>query len=186
MTPHFGWTKILCRNMDQVYQTTPKSPPRYQKPFQNLSKKPWPLTKDFFQEYARINTEYNSLSGLNGPNGLIPDRLDFNRTLPDKDYARKDLSLEEPKNYAPKLRDPYLQIQEYASPNLMADYAEVEMRNTGSGGSATGSGSSAPGSGSGGSGGTGNEPEPYATTTLVTGNRRNGSSLVSFFFFLEK
>lgn len=136
------------------------------------------------QEYARINTEYNSLNGQSKDypghsqkEYSRPDRLEYNRMNPDKEYARKDLSLSDvTKTYVPSsqmARKDYnnLQVQDYASPNIghegdsvsqLADYAEVE---------ATAMAQSSvvePTS-----------PEPYATTTLVTGSRRHGNSLVS-------
>lgn len=138
------------------------------------------------QEYARINAEYNSLN-LNPTNSDYPnrssqpkeysrpDRLDYNRINPEKEYARKDLNLSEvAKTYASNSQAGVnqkefnnLQVQDYASPNIgqdgsrsqLADYAEVdsslstqppEMKS----------------------------PAPYATTTLVTGCRRQGNSLV--------
>lgn len=129
------------------------------------------------QEYARINAEYNSLSThpsqSNHKEYSRPDRLDYNRINPDKEYARKDLALDGVKTYVPgnqMLKDyNNLQVQDYASPNLqdgergqLADYAEVEAT------ALTQNTNQEPTS-----------PEPYATTTLVTGSRRHGNSLVS-------
>lgn len=133
------------------------------------------------QEYARINTEYNSLNinshGAEYPGRSPqqpqeysrPDRLDYNRVNPEKEYARKELNLSDAaKNYGPKDYN-NLQVQDYASPNhghqgacrsQLADYAEVESTMAGQ----------IPEMKS---------PAPYATTTLVTGSRRHGNSLVS-------
>lgn len=142
------------------------------------------------QEYARINTEYNSLNGQskdfpshsNYPKEYSrPDRLDYNRINPDKQYARKELSLDSvAKTYVPTNQIGHkdynnMQVQDYASPNIgsddrgqIADYAEVEATAIGS--------SSAP------SNQEPTSPEPYATTTLVTGTRRHGNSLVKIIY----
>lgn len=135
------------------------------------------------QEYARINTEYSSLNGQikdfpthSQKEYSRPDRLEYNRINPDKEYARKDLSLSDvSKTYVPSSqmgRKDYnnMQVQDYASPHLqdsergsqLADYAEVEATVLAQ------TSNTEPTS-----------PEPYATTTLVTGTRRHGNSLVS-------
>lgn len=137
------------------------------------------------QDYARINSEYNSLNGQKDypshshpPKEYSrPDRLDYNRINPDKEYARKDLSIDGvPKTYVPgsQMHKDYnnLQVQDYASPNIgqdgergqLADYAEVEAT------AMAQTLNQEPTS-----------PEPYATTTLVTGSRRHGNSLVCKF-----
>lgn len=136
------------------------------------------------QDYARINTEYNSLNAAKDypshshqKEYSRPDRLEYNRVNPDKEYARKDLSLDGvAKTYVPTNQIGHkdynnMQVQDYASPNIpegergLADYAEVEA--TASIGQMV---NQEPTS-----------PEPYATTTLVTGSRRHGNSLVSFY-----
>lgn len=116
------------------------------------------------QEYSRV--DYNSLNlqneyvHQNGNVNLHQNPLEYT-VRPDRlDYANSD------KNYSRKYKDfGSMQVQEYASPNLdesaqIADYAEVDpnaaMRQSTEATS----------------------PAPYATTTLVTGRRRMGNSLV--------
>lgn len=102
------------------------------------------------QEYSRV--DYNSLNGYVHQNGNVHLRqnpMDCNGRLP---YNRKFI------DYS------CMEVQEYASANLtdgIADYAEVdpkavEQENV-----------------------TATSPAPYATTTLVTGTRRMGNSMVS-------
>lgn len=147
-----------------------------------LDKDPLPDYATTLPEYAKLNTEYNSLNGqLPGHSShpkeySRPDRLEYNRINPDKEYARKDLSLEGvTKTYVPTNQIGHkdynnMQVQDYASPNIgpeergqLADYAEVEAT-----AGAVGVPNQEPSS-----------PEPYATTTLVTGSRRHGNSLAS-------
>lgn len=130
------------------------------------------------QEYSRL--DYTSLNGhapkdfshQNGVN-LVQNPLDYTR--PDRlEYGSE-------KGYVMKLGGAVLkypdyssmQVQDYASPNLametdrhsqVADYAEVDANAVAAQDGAT-------------------SPAPYATTTLVTGNRRMGSSLVSKYVF---
>lgn len=139
------------------------------------------------QDYNRL--EYNSLNcqkDYTQQNGFLkqnninlhtnplhqkeytrPDRLDYNSD--NKNYSVNLNGLHEYEPNGRKLKDyRNMQIQDYASPNLdsnrqsqLADYAEVDqtalIMNNGA-----------------------ISPAPYATTTLVTGTRRIGNSMVSF------
>lgn len=132
------------------------------------------------QEYSRL--DYSSLNGhapkdyshQNGVN-LVQNPLEYTR--PDRlEYGSE-------KGYVIKLGGGVLkyqdyssmQVQDYASPNLpvesdrhsqVADYAEVDANAaTMQAGGAT-------------------SPAPYATTTLVTGNRRMKNSLVKMYLTL--
>ncbi|XP_017779300.1 PREDICTED: protein sax-3-like, partial [Nicrophorus vespilloides] len=108
------------------------------------------------QDYNRM--EYNSLNGPKLTKNGISINLHTNPLHQEK-YARPN-QLEystEPNgsvSYKALTDRSNMQVQEYASPNVerVSDYAEVNTSAT--------------------------SPAPYATTTLVTGSRRNGNSLI--------
>lgn len=133
------------------------------------------LEKDTLPDYSATLPEYSKLTPSEYSNGCIPNgQLLHNNInlhpnpLHQKEYSRPD-KLDYDKSYSNrKYNKDYgsMQVQEYASPNLesnrtsqIADYAEVDanLANQDSGAIS---------------------PAPYATTTLVTGNRRIGNSMV--------
>lgn len=137
-------------------------------------------------DYAKLTQSYQQRAAFNSLNGTTSNNIGINlhtNPLHQKEYSRPDrLVYSSEKNYSinfkgmdemereRKLKDYCnMQVQDYASPNLdssrsqVADYAEVN-----------------PNIGNDNSGAV--SPAPYATTTLVTGNRminRMGNSLVS-------
>lgn len=147
-----------------------------------LDKETLPEYSSTLPEYSKLNTQeysrldYSSLNGhvqkdyahQNGVN-LMQNPLEYTR--PDRlEYGSE-------KSYVMKLGGNMMkypdynsmQVQDYASPNIaveadrtsqVADYAEVDANAALVQDGAT-------------------SPAPYATTTLITGTRRMGSSLVS-------
>lgn len=101
-----------------------------------------------------------------------PERLECNNCDKLSSNTLRKLS-DLRKNYHKKLKDfSNMQVQDYANPNLgsvglnspqISDYAEVDANVTNERFAVT-------------------SPEPYATTTLVTGTRRTSNSLVSILF----
>lgn len=146
-----------------------------------MDKEALPEYASTLPDYGKLNQDYQrpnycSLNGAVGGNSGINVHAN---PLHQKEYARPDrLEYGSEKNYSVnfsgltdlgrerKMKDYCsMQVQDYASPNLdsnrsqVADYAEVDhniAQNTGA-----------------------TSPAPYATTTLVTGNRRIGNSMVS-------
>lgn len=140
------------------------------------------------QDYNRL--EYNSLNCqrdyANHQNGILkqnnvvnlrtnplhqkelprPDRLEYN--VDNKNYSINIKGLTDFEGDCRKIKDyRNMQVQDYASPNLdsnrtsqLADYAEVDQT------------ALIPNNGP-------VSPAPYATTTLVTGTRRVGNSMVN-------
>lgn len=133
-------------------------------------------------DYAKLTQDYQQRPAFHSLNGAPSNNIGINlhtNPLHQKEYSRPDrLEYGSEKNYSinfkglsdlgrdRKMKDYCnMQVQDYASPNLdssrsqVADYAEVNPNIADNSGAVS--------------------PAPYATTTLVTGNRRMGNSLVS-------
>ncbi|XP_063916854.1 roundabout homolog 1-like [Zophobas morio] len=137
-------------------------------PLASKTETPLWLDKDTLPDYSATLPEYSKLTAQPERGGSI--NLHPN-PLHQKEYTRPDhLDYGSEKSYpigARKFKDYNdMQVQEYASPNLdstrtsqIADYAEVDASMVVPNGGPT-------------------SPAPYATTTLITGGRRMGNSMV--------
>lgn len=145
-----------------------------------LDKETLPDYSSTLPEYSKLNPQEYSRLDYSSLNGNAPKEYSqqngVNLVQNPMEYTRPDrLEYGSEKSYVMKLGGAVLkyqdyssmQVQDYASPNLtdhhsqIADYAEVNANAAAAQDGAT-------------------SPAPYATTTLVTANRRMGSSLVSF------
>lgn len=148
-----------------------------------LDKETLPDYSSTLPEYSKLNPQEYSRLDYSSLNGHVPKDYSHqngvNLVQNPMEYVRPDrLNYGSEKGYVMKLGGNMMkyqdyssmQVQDYASPNLametdrhsqVADYAEVD---------ANAAAVAQDGATS---------PAPYATTTLVTGSRRMGSSLVS-------
>lgn len=147
-----------------------------------LDKETLPEYTSTLPEYSKLNPQEYSRLDYSSLNGHVPKdyahQNGVNLMQNPMEYTRPDrLQYGSDKNYMIKLGGNVkyqeynsMQVQDYASPNLpievdrtsqVADYAEVDANAIDAQGAA-----------------------PYATTTLVTGTRRMGSSLVSTVIWL--
>lgn len=152
-----------------------------------LDKETLPDYSSTLPEYSKLNPQDYSRLDYSSLNGHVPQshQNGVNLVQNPLEYTRPDrLEYGSEKNYMMKLGGNILkyqdynsmQVQDYASPNLgmeterhsqVADYAEVDANGAAAVAVAVAAQNGA------------TSPAPYATTTLVTGTRRMGSSMVS-------